>query len=60
MAGGRLVARDEASYQYLVESIRKFPAQDEFAEQVRRAGFAGMSYENLSGGVCAIHSGFKL
>ena len=57
---GRLVARDEASYQYLVESIRRFPPQDEFAEQVALAGFAGVAYENLSGGVCAIHSGFKL
>ncbi|KAK9838269.1 hypothetical protein WJX81_001078 [Elliptochloris bilobata] len=57
---GRVVARDEASYQYLVESIRRFPPQDDFAEQVRCAGFAGVAYENLSGGVCAIHSGFKL
>ena len=54
------MAQDEASYQYLVESIRRFPPQDEFAEQVALAGFAGVAYENLSGGVCAIHSGFKL
>ena len=57
---GRLVAGDEASYQYLVESIRRFPPQGDFAERVARAGFAGVAYENLSGGVCAIHSGFKL
>jgi ubiquinone/menaquinone biosynthesis C-methylase UbiE len=60
LAPGRLVANDEASYQYLVESIRRFPGQDEFAERVAAAGFAGVGYENLSGGVCAIHSGFKL
>lgn len=55
-----LVANDEASYQYLVESIRKFPEQETFAGMIEDAGFDGVSYENLTGGIVAIHSGFKL
>ena len=55
-----LVANDEASYQYLVESIRKFPEQEAFAGMIEDAGFDGVSYENLTGGIVAIHSGFKL
>jgi ubiquinone/menaquinone biosynthesis C-methylase UbiE len=54
------VAKDEASYQYLVESIRRFPDQESFAGLIRGTAFSGVSYENLSGGICAIHSGFKL
>lgn len=46
--------------QYLVESIRKFPNQDEFAAMIKRAGFSVVSYQNLTFGVVAIHSGFKL
>ncbi|EIE23920.1 putative ubiquinone/menaquinone biosynthesis methyltransferase [Coccomyxa subellipsoidea C-169] len=57
---GRVVANDEASYQYLVESIRRFPDQKTFASLIREAQFSGVSYENLSGGICAIHSGFKI
>ncbi|CAL5227543.1 g10532 [Coccomyxa viridis] len=56
---GRVVANDEASYQYLVESIRRFPDQQTFASLVRMAGFKNVTYKNLTGGVCAIHSGFK-
>lgn len=55
----RVVANDEASYQYLVESIRRFPDQQTFASLVRMAGFKNVTYKNLTGGVCAIHSGFK-
>ena len=55
----RVVANDEASYQYLVESIRRFPDQKTFASLVRSAGFRNVSYKNLTGGVCAIHCGFK-
>ena len=51
---------DEASYQYLVESIRKFPKQEELEEMMREAGFKSVSHENITGGVVAIHSGFKL
>eukprot|EP00887_Chlorella_sp_A99_P001236 scaffold14.g1236.t1 len=55
-----VVAGDAESYQYLVESIRMFPGQEEFARLVEGAGFAGVEYENLTAGVVAIHSGFKL
>jgi ubiquinone/menaquinone biosynthesis C-methylase UbiE len=54
------VAGDKDSYQYLVESIRMFPGQEAFAAEVEGAGFRGVDYENLSAGVVAIHSGFKL
>jgi len=57
---GRWVAGDAESYRYLVESIRRFPEPDAFAERVRAAGFARVSYRLLSGGICAIHSGWKL
>ena len=56
---GEAVARDRASYQYLVESIRKFPKQEELAASMIDAGFASVTHENLTGGVVAIHSGFK-
>lgn len=59
-AVGQLVTGDRASYQYLVESIRKFPTQDTFAEMISAAGFQDVQYENLAGGVVAIHSGLKL
>lgn len=59
---GQVIAQDRDSYQYLVESIRRFPPQEEFAQMIRDAGFAtiGKGYENLTFGVAAIHSGFKL
>lgn len=57
---GQLIAGDFASYQYLVESIRKFPNQETFAEMVADAGFEVVEYENLTFGVTAIHSGYKL
>jgi len=56
---GELVANDRASYQYLVESIRKFPSQEEFRHQIQQVGFQRVAYENLSGGIAAIHSGWK-
>ena len=56
---GRLVAGDAESYRYLVESIRMFPGQEEFAGMLRAAGLGGVRYENLAGGVVAIHSGVK-
>ncbi len=59
-AMGRLVAGDSESYRYLVESIRRFPHQERFAQMIRDAGFARVSYRNLSGGIAAIHSGWKL
>jgi 2-methoxy-6-polyprenyl-1,4-benzoquinol methylase len=57
---GELVSGDRASYQYLVESIRKFPSQEKFAAMIADAGFQEVQYENLVGGVVAIHSGLKL
>ncbi len=57
---GELVLKDRQSYQYLVESIRKFPPQDEFKKMIETAGFSKTSYRNLSGGVAAIHIGVKL
>ena len=57
---GDLVAGDGAAYRYLVESIRRFPSQERFAEMLRRADFAKVSFRNLSGGVAAIHSGWRL
>lgn len=57
---GAAVANDRESYQYLVESIRRFPSQDAFADDIARAGFARVRYENLSGGVVAMHFGWRL
>jgi demethylmenaquinone methyltransferase / 2-methoxy-6-polyprenyl-1,4-benzoquinol methylase len=57
---GEAVAGDRASYQYLVESIRKFPKQAAFAGMISAAGFEQVSYRNLTGGVAAIHSGWRL
>ncbi len=52
---GGLVTGDADSYQYLVESIRRFPKQDEFAEEIREAGFSRVSVTNFSGGIAALH-----
>ncbi|HLN24724.1 MAG TPA: bifunctional demethylmenaquinone methyltransferase/2-methoxy-6-polyprenyl-1,4-benzoquinol methylase UbiE [Patescibacteria group bacterium] len=57
---GELVAGNREAYQYLVESIRKFPPQDELAQKMRDAGFEQVKYKNLSGGIAAIHSGWRL
>lgn len=57
---GGMIANDKDSYQYLVESIRMFPKQPEFAKLIEDAGFKCVSYTNLTGGIVAIHSGFKL
>jgi demethylmenaquinone methyltransferase/2-methoxy-6-polyprenyl-1,4-benzoquinol methylase len=57
---GELVAKDRESYQYLVESIRRFPTQDRFAEMIGEAGFKRAGYTNFSGGVAALHHGWAL
>ena len=57
---GKLVTGDRDSYQYLVESIRKFPDQETFAGMIRAAGFEQVKYRNLSMGIAALHSGWKL
>ena len=56
---GRLFAQDAGSYQYLAESIRKHPPQDALKAMMENAGFARCRYRNLSGGIVAIHDGFK-
>ena len=57
---GKLVARDEASYRYLAESIRRFPKQDELLALMREAGLEECRYHNLSGGIVALHRGWRL
>lgn len=57
---GRLVARDEASYRYLAESIRMHPDQDSLKAMMENAGFVRVRYHNLTGGVVALHKGYKV
>jgi demethylmenaquinone methyltransferase/2-methoxy-6-polyprenyl-1,4-benzoquinol methylase len=57
---GEWVAGDAESYRYLVESIRKFPDQERFAAMVRDAGFERVQYRNLTGGIAALHSGWRI
>jgi demethylmenaquinone methyltransferase/2-methoxy-6-polyprenyl-1,4-benzoquinol methylase len=57
---GQAIAGDRDSYQYLVESIRRFPDQEAFLEMVRAAGFGNARYRNLSLGIACLHSGWKL
>lgn len=57
---GRLIAKDRDSYQYLVESIRRFPHQEAFAEEMREAGFSNVTITNLSGGIAALHTGWRI
>jgi demethylmenaquinone methyltransferase/2-methoxy-6-polyprenyl-1,4-benzoquinol methylase len=57
---GKAVANDRESYQYLVESIRKFPTQKTLKQRMEQAGFTKCSYENLTFGVAAIHYGIKI
>ena len=57
---GRAVTGDAEAYRYLVESIRKFPKPAVFAEMMRKAGFRRVSHTPLTGGVVAMHSGWKL
>ncbi len=57
---GKYIADDEASYQYLVESIRKHPPQEQLKKMCSKAGFEKVRYYNLSGGIVALHIGYKL
>ena len=57
---GQIIASDRSSYQYLVESIRKFPKQDSFMKLVNAAGFENTKYRNLTMGVACLHSGWKI
>lgn len=57
---GKMVANDSESYRYLVESIRKFPRQADFATMINEAGFSRVTFRNLTGGIAAIHSAWKI
>lgn len=57
---GQIVTKDRDSYQYLVESIRKFPPQEELAARMKEAGFENARFRNMTFGVVAIHSGWKI
>ncbi len=57
---GKMIAGDKQSYRYLVESIRKFPDQDRFSKLISQKGFENVKYRNLSLGIAAIHSGWKI
>ncbi len=57
---GEIIAKDSDSYNYLVESIRLFPEQENFKKMIEASGFEEVTYENMNGGVVAIHSGWKI
>lgn len=57
---GRAVTGDAESYRYLVESIRQFPRPNAFADMIREAGFSRVKYDIMSGGIVALHSGWRL
>jgi demethylmenaquinone methyltransferase/2-methoxy-6-polyprenyl-1,4-benzoquinol methylase len=57
---GRAVTGDAESYRYLVESIRKFPRPEKFADMIRAEGFRRVSHQSMTGGVVALHSGWRL
>lgn len=57
---GQAVTGDRESYQYLVESIRRFPDQEAFGDMIRNVGFGRVQWRNLSMGIAALHSGWKL
>ena len=57
---GRTVAGDAEAYRYLVESIRQFPRPDAFADMMRAAGFGRVSFQRMTGGIVALHSGWRL
>lgn len=57
---GGLLAGDKDSYQYLVESIRRFPRQQPFADMIKEAGFSGVGWDDYTGGIAALHYGWKV
>jgi demethylmenaquinone methyltransferase/2-methoxy-6-polyprenyl-1,4-benzoquinol methylase len=57
---GRVVANDGEAYRYLVESIRRFPRPDAFAAAMRTAGFQRVTFQRMTGGIVALHSGWRL
>ena len=57
---GQVLVNDKDSYQYLVESIRRFPRQEPFADMVKTAGFAQVKWQDYSGGIACLHTGWKI
>ncbi|MGG7518947.1 bifunctional demethylmenaquinone methyltransferase/2-methoxy-6-polyprenyl-1,4-benzoquinol methylase UbiE [Allorhizobium undicola] len=57
---GKMITGDAEPYQYLVESIRKFPNQKDFAAMIEKAGFSRVGFTNYTGGIAALHSGWKM
>ena len=57
---GKMITGEAEPYQYLVESIRKFPNQKDFAAMIGKAGFSRVTFTNYTGGIAALHSGWKL
>ena len=57
---GRFVVGDDEPYRYLVESVRKFPDQRRFAAMIEQAGFSRVRFDNFTGGIAALHGGWKL
>lgn len=57
---GQVLVNDKDSYQYLVESIRRFPRQEPFADMVKAAGFAQVKWQDYSGGIACLHTGWKV
>ena len=57
---GRAVTGDAEAYRYLVESIRRFPRPEAYAELMRAAGFRRVSFQRMTGGIVALHSGWRL
>ena len=57
---GQIVARDRPAYQYLVESIRRFPRQDDLSQRIAAAGFERVTFRNLTGGIAALHSAWRI
>jgi demethylmenaquinone methyltransferase/2-methoxy-6-polyprenyl-1,4-benzoquinol methylase len=57
---GQIVAHDRPAYQYLVESIRRFPRQDELLQRIAAVGFERVTFRNLTGGIAALHSAWRL
>lgn len=57
---GQLIAKDRESYDYLIESIERFPSQNELADRLENAGFEKVRYTNLSSGIAAIHQGLRI
>ena len=57
---GEMVAKDGESYRYLVESIRRFPPQAQFAKMIEKAGLCRVKVRNHAGGIAAMHSGWRI